>query len=106
MAQTVDISTLGAGESRVEIDGIEEQTDSIAIQVTSTGMDSSINLSLVQGNDDDLANWHDLPEVAIPNENHSSLLQTISFKSNRLAVKIDKLSATVGTLTIINPDNA
>lgn len=106
MAQEVDISTLPAGESRIEIDGIFEQTDSIAIQVVGDGLDSDVELSLVQGNDNDLDNYHDLPETPLTNGNFSNLLQTVSFKSNRLAVKIDKLSATTGTLTIINPNNA
>lgn len=104
MSQEIDISTLSSGENRIEIDGIVEQTETIAIQVTSTGMDSLINISLVQGNDNNLDNYHDLPEAAITNENHSSLLQTKSFFCNRLAIKIDKLSATTGTLTIYNPN--
>lgn len=106
MAQEVDISTLIAGENRVEIDGVFKQTDSIAIQVIGSGLDSDVELSLIQGNDEDLDNWHDLPETPLTNGNFSSLLQTISFKSNRLGVKINTLSATTGILTIINPNNA
>ena len=100
MAQTYDISL---GSDTIEIDGIVEQTDLIAIQVVGSGLDSTVNLSLQQSIDG--VNWHDLPEVAIPNLNISSLLQTKSFYTNFLAVKVDVLSATVGTLTITNPKN-
>jgi hypothetical protein len=101
MAQTYDISL---GSDTVEIDGIVEQSDLIAIQVVASGLDSTVNLSLQQSIDG--VEWHDLPEVAIANLNISSLLQTKSFYTNLLAVKVDVLSATVGTLTISNPNNA
>jgi hypothetical protein len=100
MAQTYDISL---GSDTVEIDGIVEQTDLIAIQVVASGLDSTINLSLQESIDG--VEWHDLPEAAIPNLNISSLLRTKSFYTNLLAVKVDVLSATVGTLTINNPNN-
>ena len=99
MAQTYDISL---GSDSVLIDGTVPLTELIAIQVVGSGLDSTVNLSLQQS--DDRTNWHDLPEVAISNLNISSLLQTKSFYSKYLAVKVDVLSATVGTLTIYTPN--
>ena len=100
MAQTYDISL---GSDTVEIDGILEQTDLIAIQVVGESIDSDITLSLQQSIDG--LNWHDLPELALTDSNISYLLRTKSFETNLLAVKVEVGSATTGSITITNPNN-
>ena len=99
MSQTYNIT---GGSTTVSISGIVPQSNIIAIQVVGNGLDSTVNLSLQESIDG--TNWHDLPEVLLPNLNISSLLQTKSFYGKYLGVKVDVLSATVGTLTISNPN--
>lgn len=104
MAQTVDISTLPAGVSFIVINSIVPESDRVVVQVVSSAaLDSTIDLSLAQSVDG--TEWHDLPEPPLnadigENSNH---LETLSFFSTEISVKIDKLAATVGILTIFNP---
>ena len=102
MAQTYNISS---GSASIEIDGIVEQTEIIAIQVVSdSALNAKVKLSLQQSIDG--VNWHDLPELALNADSgaNSNLLQTKSFYMNLLAVKLDVQTATLGTLTIYNPN--
>ena len=102
MADTYDI-TLGSG--RVQINGIVEQKGTIAIQVVSdANLDASITLKLQQSIDG--TNWHDLPEAPATHTSgvSSTLLQTASFYTNLLSVYVTVGSATLGELTIYNPD--
>ena len=102
MSQTYTIVT---GSDSIEIQGIEEQTSIIAIQVVSdSALNAEILLSLQQSIDG--VQWHDLPETPLTADAgaNSNLLQTASFYMNLLAVKLDVQTATLGTLTIYNPN--
>lgn len=102
MAQEYTIAT---GSDSIEIQGIEQQSKIIAIQVVSdSALDAQIDLSLQQSIDG--TEWHDLPEALITADSgaNSNLLQTASFYMNKLAVKLDVKTATLGTLTIYNPN--
>jgi hypothetical protein len=100
-----DTYTISTGSGRVEISGVTPQKGLYAIQVVSNAsLDANITLNLQQSIDG--TNWHDLPETPIVHTSgvSSTILQTDSFHTNRLAVYVNVGSATLGTLTIFNPD--
>jgi hypothetical protein len=100
-----DTYTISTGSGRVEVSGVTPQKGLYAIQVVSNAaLDANITLNLQQSIDG--TNWHDLPETPIVHTSgvSSTILQTDSFHTNRLAVYVNVGSATLGTLTIFNPD--
>jgi hypothetical protein len=102
MANTYSIAT---GSGRVQVNAAIPQKGTIAIQVVSNAaLDASITLNLQQSIDG--VNWHDLPEAPVVHSSgvNSTILQTTSFYTNRLAVYVNVGTATLGTITIYNPD--
>lgn len=96
---------ISAGSGTVVLSQKAIQNEHVAIQVISdSNLDQVITISLIQSNQIDFVDGeHDLPETPITANAgaNSNLLTTRSFYCDFLALKIDVLTATLGTLTII-----